>query len=75
MVIDSAIYCGPGSSLDIASEYQNSYHLFDSMKVYVNNLCLVFLYYLSEQIFLGSDISPSLESLKKRGQVVTPTHT
>lgn len=38
------------------------------MKVYVNNLCPDFLCYLSGHILVwGSDISPSLESLKKRG--------
>lgn len=44
------LYCGHGSSLNIASKYQNSYHLFTFMKVYVNNLCPVFLYYLSEHV-------------------------
>lgn len=35
------------SSLDRKSKYQNSYHSFTSMEVYVNNLCPVFLYYIS----------------------------
>lgn len=48
---DLSIYGNHGSSLDIASKYQNSYHLFTSVQVYVNNLCQVFLYYLSEHIF------------------------